>query len=476
MNYAEQEKRLRLYRLIGGGGATALLALDLFAIHAERGPKTVEKIAFIALALALAGATYYLPFYLNLTTEDEKRLRWAVKFRWILCGIVAAGGAPFVVGATHRLASTLALFGTVAAIATVNAFVRELIRRRTDALRVVPKIYLLTDAALAISWTWWKIGSIAFLSLALQWASLCYIVTAEPTRAAWKQARRRIIVFAIAAVAMLALTIVAEPDRALFAAAAALMTCWCACELLAAFTFDWHAKARAGVVAEIAAFTGEAHERVCRRLLEASGALAENWRRDRPSSPEEIVAWYRRNSRLYIYDLANFHLYGKHVRFTLELLKLARGRVLDYGAGIGDLALELARRGHAVVHFDLDGDARSFAIWRAKREGLTNVDFPTKTERIGGAFETIYALDVLEHLPDPEDTLRFLVSKLAPRGRLILTAPFGATDAHPMHLAPALDVRRFLDQRGLREAKGWRRWFGPAMIRRRHVMIYRRTD
>ncbi|MFH3733495.1 hypothetical protein WAH84_22030, partial [Acinetobacter baumannii] len=83
---------------------------------------------------------------------------------------------------------------------------------------------------------------------------------------------------------------------------------------------DWHAKARAGVVAEIAAFTGEAHERVCRRLLEASGALAENWRRDRPSSPEEIVAWYRRNSRLYIYDLANFHLYGKHVRFTLELL------------------------------------------------------------------------------------------------------------------------------------------------------------
>ncbi|MCV5901786.1 hypothetical protein OFN63_37405, partial [Escherichia coli] len=70
-----------------------------------------------------------------------------------------------------------------------------------------------------------------------------------------------------------------------------------------------------------------------------------------------------------------------------------------------------------MVHFDLDGDARSFAIWRAKREGLTNVDFPTKTERIGGAFETIYALDVLEHLPDPEDTLRFLVSKLAPHGR-----------------------------------------------------------
>lgn len=476
MNYAEQAQRLRLYRIIGGSSAALVLALNMLSIYFERGPKTAEKIVFAALAVALASAIYYLPFYLNLTTEEEKRLRWAVKFRWAACGIIAVVGAPFIVGATHRHQLALALLGTVATVTAVNLLVRTQLKKRQKAFRFAPQTYLLTDTALALIWTWWKIESSAFLSLALQWASLFYIVTAEPARAAWARARQRIIVFAVAAAATLALTITAAPDRSLFAACAAVTTCLCAGELLAAFTFDWHVKTRARVVAEIVAFTGEAHERVRRRLLEASSALAANWRRDQPSSPEEIAAWYRRNSCLYIYDLANFHLYGKHIRFTLELLKLARGRVLDYGAGIGDLALELARRGHAVVYFDLEGDARSFAMWRAKGEGLINIDFPAEQRRIGGTFETIYALDVLEHLPDPEETLRFLVSKLAPRGRLILTAPFGATEAHPMHLAPTFDVRRFLDEHGLREAKGWRKWFGPAMIRRRHVLIYQRAN
>lgn len=94
-----------------------------------------------------------------------------------------------------------------------------------------------------------------------------------------------------------------------------------------------------------------------------------------------------------------------------------RGRVLDYGCGVGALgeyvaagdyigvgidpeSLEIAARRHPNHHFALEGDL-------GDRRG----------------FDTIICLALIEHVPSPAELLRSFVPRLSHEGQIVLTTP-----------------------------------------------------
>src|SRR5262249_14529331 len=131
---------------------------------------------------------------------------------------------------------------------------------------------------------------------------------------------------------------------------------------------------------------------------------------------------------------------------------------LDYGAGNGEILLELARRGHRAAYYDVEGVTMRFARHRAERQRLTIDFFHTKDALAASArergYDTVFSFDVLEHLPDLPGELTFLSSLLAPGGAFVFDVPAGSTKAHPMHLNHNLKVLAYMSSKGLKDERG----------------------
>jgi 2-polyprenyl-3-methyl-5-hydroxy-6-metoxy-1,4-benzoquinol methylase len=95
-----------------------------------------------------------------------------------------------------------------------------------------------------------------------------------------------------------------------------------------------------------------------------------------------------------------------------------KGSVLDFGCGAGRLACLVQSENY--VGFDPDTGSVKCA-----RTCFPAYTFDTALPR-GRKFDTIAALAVLEHLDNPESTLRELSDYLAPNGRIVLTTPHRA--------------------------------------------------
>ncbi len=238
-----------------------------------------------------------------------------------------------------------------------------------------------------------------------------------------------------------------------------------------------HENSRLETLAELVAFTAKPQSEVAELLITSTAKLAADWHEKQPTTQQEIEVWYCNNAPFYIYDLSQYHLAYKHIVFTLDVISMANGRVLDYGAGIGDLALALAKKGATVTYFDVEGESKQYAKWQAERQGLSLNFASTHVELMQEVFDTIIILDVLEHLFTPLEVLDFLLQRLSVGGMLIVSAYFGATQAHPMHLDHQLDVGQYLHSQGLIDAKGfYLRFFASEAMRRKPMYIYRKPS
>ncbi len=92
-------------------------------------------------------------------------------------------------------------------------------------------------------------------------------------------------------------------------------------------------------------------------------------------------------------------------------------RVLDFGAGVGELASLLRARGFDVVGLERCPSARAAAA----ASGFRFHPDLIRVER--GAFDLVIAIEVVEHLRRPLPVLRALHDRLAPGGLLLLTTP-----------------------------------------------------
>jgi 2-polyprenyl-3-methyl-5-hydroxy-6-metoxy-1,4-benzoquinol methylase len=126
-------------------------------------------------------------------------------------------------------------------------------------------------------------------------------------------------------------------------------------------------------------------------------------------------------------------------------------RILDFGGGVGNLAIALAVRGHHAAIDELNALQRDFARFRVDRHRLGDrvsvldpwADLPR------AAFDAVTAFDVFEHMPDGRTILEErLLPALRDGGVLIEDSPFVRTIANPMHhadwgLAELLGARGF---------------------------------
>jgi SAM-dependent methyltransferase len=106
---------------------------------------------------------------------------------------------------------------------------------------------------------------------------------------------------------------------------------------------------------------------------------------------------------------------------TVESIRrhVPRGRLLEIGCAYGFFLDEAARAGFEVAGIELAADAAAHARGRGL-DVTTGVADAATLERLG-AFDVIVLLDVIEHLPDPRDTLALCERHLKPGGIIALT-------------------------------------------------------
>ena len=98
-------------------------------------------------------------------------------------------------------------------------------------------------------------------------------------------------------------------------------------------------------------------------------------------------------------------------------------RVLDVGCAAGRLAEQLVAKGCTVFGIEVDEGCAQAArescadVLHADVETLSDLPWPK------GSFDTILAMDVLEHLREPAPVLRMLAQYLKPTGIMVISLP-----------------------------------------------------
>jgi protein-L-isoaspartate O-methyltransferase len=101
----------------------------------------------------------------------------------------------------------------------------------------------------------------------------------------------------------------------------------------------------------------------------------------------------------------------------------AGARVLEVGAHTGYFSAALHARGATVTALELDPAAAAEAARHADRVVVGDVEDAAVRARLGGPFDVVLFMHVLEHLVDPWTVLRATRALLAATGRAIVLLP-----------------------------------------------------
>jgi 2-polyprenyl-3-methyl-5-hydroxy-6-metoxy-1,4-benzoquinol methylase len=466
MNYADQQKYLARSRALSAACSFLVCAVAALCAHASSPlPRGILIECAIVIA-ALAGSLWYTPDYLHLSVNPEKCLRWQIRIRWRVAAAVLLLGLPV----TFNRHGMFVVLASAAWLLAANFVAKSAARPAA-----VPAYFLATDFALLAGLLFTARVNLLLGAVLFAAAIHVSIVASEKRLLLWT-----ILAAASGGFMILDAANLQGASPAILAAAEGLILI----SALATATLVHHslrqnARNVESAMQEIIGFTAYSPDRIRELWSNSNQQLAKNWQV--AALPEDdrdrLAAWYAENSELYLFAISAYNLEYRRIRTNLRVLRNARGACLDYGAGNGEIILEVARRGLPATYYDVEGVTMRFAMDRAQRSGFPVQFAHTKEELAAAAkkrgFDTVFAFDVLEHIPDLPGELDFLSSLLAPGGLFVFDVPAGSTKSHPMHLNHNLNVDAHLQAKGLRDARtSWQR----SPLGEKGRFIYRRIS
>lgn len=155
---------------------------------------------------------------------------------------------------------------------------------------------------------------------------------------------------------------------------------------------------------DLVEYTGRPRELVKERCKAAVVELAWQW----PNRKDDLD--YYRDTDLYNFDLTFYQSkIAMDVNYMFQFIEEKKiKKILDFGGGIGEYTIRAMQELKAEVTFlEVDGSKTlEYAKWRFKKYGvepkIVGLDYPWQNEQ----WDLIFAMDVLEHLKDPEPTIK----------------------------------------------------------------------
>ncbi|MGF1588777.1 MAG: class I SAM-dependent methyltransferase [Pleurocapsa sp.] len=129
-------------------------------------------------------------------------------------------------------------------------------------------------------------------------------------------------------------------------------------------------------------------------------------------------------------ELANDEYYRAKVEIVSSYL-LREHNCLDIGCGDGAYAAFLANKCRYILGIDAEYEAIRLAKSKVSQAKITNCEFMqapiskinAKTLGVTEKFDLIYSMDVIEHLPQPEELLQAAVNIVKPMGLVLMGTP-----------------------------------------------------
>jgi len=140
---------------------------------------------------------------------------------------------------------------------------------------------------------------------------------------------------------------------------------------------------------------------------------------------------------------------GKDFADRLELLRRLGARpgqrLLDFGCSWGYGSWQFRQAGYEVQSFEISQPRADYA------RTMLGVDVKSALGGITGEFDVFFFAHVMEHVPNPAETIRFALSRLKPGGLFLALTPNGslqqrAANPKAWHQAWGLNHPNMLDE------------------------------
>jgi starch synthase len=192
-----------------------------------------------------------------------------------------------------------------------------------------------------------------------------------------------------------------------------------------------------GAVAELAEYTQLEDNDILKRIRSVYSSQIQEWKNviGGQLTRDRVLEFYR-STDSYLFDLVQYN-YENHyyVQWTEDLFNFCAGlkdkrdelKILDFGGGIGSQMISLSRlKGVKLSYADIPGKTFEYARWRFNRR---HIDIDMLDAGKGDflddrMYDVVITLDVVEHLVDPESTVRYLVNHIKPDGYLAVVTSF----------------------------------------------------
>ena len=189
------------------------------------------------------------------------------------------------------------------------------------------------------------------------------------------------------------------------------------------------------IAEEIGRYTGESLETVKQKHRLSSAAERDFgiFKHQNRLSNENVEAFYRK-CNYYIYELPLWNAERNRQKYLsliiLPYLKKNKyKKVMDFGAGTGDLCIELSSNTLDITYCDIAERLYGFAEWRFKRRSLS-IEMIKGLDAITEIYDCIFSFDAFEHIKNLPEMLRKLVNYIKPGGSLIFSGAFSGGTLH----------------------------------------------